>query len=331
MRRRKNLERAVILGLLLSTSVYGSAWAESIGPIDNNNSNEYTDVIKDTSVEIVDGSSGNIVLDNSEQHTVSIITNEEGSNISLEGNRTAIWVADDIAAGTTVTLNASGDIIIDAKNGIQANAKDREENNISVISLTAKNNKITASDVGIYSTGGVDVLLTAESNEIISTGDYGIQTTESSDGELTLIATNGYNKVTAEKGTAIRANGQKVIKLEAKNGDNIIIGGKYGIENTQTNNFEKTPEKIYTDLDAVNNIIYGVDTAIKSDGAGITDITASESNTIGQYMDEGKNVHTSDNGIYVTEGTVNVKAENGDNNIYHIVAAPWGLIGCFLL
>ena len=64
------MERAIVLGLLLSTSVYGSAWAESIGPIDNNNSNEYTDVIKDTSVEIVDGNSGNIVLDNSEQHTV---------------------------------------------------------------------------------------------------------------------------------------------------------------------------------------------------------------------------------------------------------------------
>ena len=27
MKRRKNLERAIVLGLLLSTSVYGSAWA----------------------------------------------------------------------------------------------------------------------------------------------------------------------------------------------------------------------------------------------------------------------------------------------------------------
>ena len=310
MKRRKNLERAVVLGLLLSTSIYGSAWAESIGPIDNNNSNEYTDVIKDTSVEIVDGNSGNIVLDNSEQHTVSITTNEEGSNIILEGNGTAIWEADDIAAGTTVTLNASGDIIIDAKNGIQANAKDREENNKSKISLTSKQNKITASDVGIYSTGGVNVLLVAESNEIISTGDYGIQATESSDGELTLIATNGDNKVTAEKGTAIRANGQKVIKLEAEKGDNVIIGGKYGIENTQTNDFEKTPEKIYTDLDAVNNIIYGANSSIKSDGAGITDITATDSNIIGQYTDETGKITISKKGINATDGTVDISSTN---------------------
>ena len=308
--RRKNLERAIVLGLLLSTSVYGSAWAEAIDPIDNNNSNEYTDVVKDTSVEIVDGSSGNIVLDNSEQHTVSITTNEEGSNISLEGDGTAIWVADDIAAGTTVTLNASGDIIIDAKNGIQANAKDRKENNKSKISLTSKQNKITASDVGIYSTGGVDVLLVAESNEIISTGDYGIQATESSDGELTLIATNGDNKVTAEKGTAIRANGQKVIKLEAEKGDNVIIGSKYGIENTQTNDFEKTPEKIYTDLDAVNNIIYGANSSIKSDGAGITDITATDNNIIGQYTDETGKITISKKGINATDGTINISSTN---------------------
>ena len=315
MKRRKNLEWAIVLGLLLSTSVYGSAWAEPIGSIDNNNSNEYTDVVKDTSVEIVDGSSGNIVLDNSEQHTVSITTNEEGSNISLKGDGTAIWVADDIAAGTTVTLNASGDIIIDAKNGIQANAKDREENNKSKISLTSKQNKITASDVGIYSTGGVDVLLVAESNEIISTGDYGIQATESSDGELTLIATNGDNKVTAENGTAIRANGQKVIKLEAEKGDNVIIGGEYGIENTQTNNFEKIPEKIYTDLDAVNNIIYGANSAINSDGAGITDITATANNIIGQYTDETGKITISNQGINATDGVVEITSTN-DTGIY---------------
>ena len=41
MMRRKNLERAVILGLLLSTSVYGSAWArEDTTPIQKPDLNE---------------------------------------------------------------------------------------------------------------------------------------------------------------------------------------------------------------------------------------------------------------------------------------------------
>lgn len=33
MKRRKNLERAIVLGLILSTGVYGSAWAEITGQI----------------------------------------------------------------------------------------------------------------------------------------------------------------------------------------------------------------------------------------------------------------------------------------------------------
>ena len=280
MARKKNLERAIVLGLILSTGVYGSAWAEPIEAVNNENSSEYTSVILDTSIEINDGDNGNIVLDNAAKHTVSITANGEKSNISLKGENTAIWVADDILAGTTVALKADGDIIIDADNGIQANAKAREDENVSQINLTAKNNKITANNIGIYSTGGVDVLLNAESNEIISKGEYGIQATQSSDGKLNLIATNGNNTVKAENGTAIRANGEKVITLDAS-GNNIVIGGIYGIENTETNQFIKTHNKIYTDLDAVNNIIYGTDTAIKSDGLGITDIKADQNNNIG--------------------------------------------------
>lgn len=311
MKRSKNLERAIVLGLLLSTSVYGSAWATDVDPISNNSHNtEVIDgvVVKANTTGDEEDAIGNIILRDTNQYTVTIATT--GGNIEFEKNDgSGILVADGIASGTKVTLNASGDIIIDAQNGIQANAKPREDNNVSVISLTAKNNKITASDVGIYSTGKVDVLLTADSNEIISTGNYGIQATASSDGNLTLIATKGDNTVEAEKGTAIRANGEKVIKLEANNGNNIVIGGKYGIENTEIDT-EKMPDKIYTDLDAVNNTIYGADSAIKSDGVGITDINASESNTIGQYKDEKNNVHTSDNGIYVTEGIVNLNAGN---------------------
>lgn len=314
MKGKKNLERAIILGLILSTGVYGTALAEPIEAVDNENSSEYTSVILDTSIEINDGDNGNIVLDNAAKHTVSITANGEKSNISLKGENTAIWVADDILAGTTVTLKADGDIIIDADNGIQANAKAREDENVSQINLTEKNNKITANKIGIYSTGGVDVLLNAESNEIISKGEYGIQATQSSDGYLTLTATNGDNIVKAENGTAIRANGEKVISLNAT-GNNIVIGGVYGVQNTQTNELVKNNDKIYTDIDGLNNVIYGGDTAVISDGAGITDINATENNTIGQYTDENKVTHTSNTGINVTEGTVNVTAD-GSNSIY---------------
>lgn len=323
MKGKKNLERAIILGLILSTGVYGNAWAATVNPIQNSNYNNDDNAGNPFSESVIvnantDGekdSIGNIVLRDENNYNVIISTNN--GNIEFKENSgSGILLADGIKTGTTVTINASGEISINAGYGIQGNAKDREDGNVSKISLTAKNNKITTSNIGIYSTGGVDVLLNAESNEIISDGKYGIQATESSDGYLTLTATNGNNTVKAENGTAIRANGEKVITLSAEKGNNIIIGEEYGIENTETNQFIKKPDKIYTDLDAVNNIIYGGNTAIKSDGLGITDINADKNNNIGFLTnEEGEITNISQNGINVTEGIVNVTAA-GNNIIY---------------
>lgn len=317
MKGKKNLERAIVLGLILSTGVYGSAWAATVNPIQNSNYNNAGNpfsesVIVNANTDGEKDSIGNIVWRDENNYNVIISTNN--GNIEFKENSgSGILLADGIKTGTTVTINASGEISINAGYGIQGNAKDREDGNVSKISLTAKNNKITTSNIGIYSTGGVDVLLNAERNEIISDGKYGIQATESSDGYLTLTATNGNNTVKAENGTAIRANGEKVITLDAS-GNNIVIGGIYGIENTETNQFIKTHNKIYTDLDAVNNIIYGTDTAIKSDGLGITDIKADQNNNIGFLTnDKGEITDIAQTGINVTEGTVNVTA--GGSNI----------------
>mgnify|MGYP000572878959 CR=1 FL=1 len=311
MKGKKNLERAIILGLILSTGVYGSAWAQDINAIEDSgdNSVNVTENYADNIV-IADGNDGNIVLDGNTLNNVSINATGDGHNISLVSDGAGIWLAENVQSGTNVSLTADGNVIINAKNGIRANSISGN----STISLFSKNNSISASDIGIYSTGKVDVLLTGENNEIISTGDYAIQATESSDGYLTLTATNGDNIVKAENGTAIRANGEKVISLNAT-GNNIVIGGVYGVQNTQTNELVKNNDKIYTDIDGLNNVIYGGDTAVISDGAGITDINATENNTIGQYTDENKVTHTSNTGINVTEGTVNVTAD-GSNSIY---------------
>lgn len=321
MARKKNLERAIVLGLILSTGVYGSAWAAEVGPIHNanynNDSNSGNPYNQDVNVDF--DNTGNIILEDGGQYTVSIETTD--GNITLaENTGSGILLADGITAGTTVELNASGEIIIKAGYGIQANAKDRITDNVSTIELKANKNAINASNIGIYSTGGVDVLLNAESNEIISDGNYGIQATESSDGYLTLNATNGNNTVSAVNGTGIRANGEKVISVNAT-GNNIVIGGVYGIQNTQTDDKIKTNDKIYTDLEAENNIIYSGDTAIKSDGVGITDIKADQNNNIGFLTnDKGEITDIAQNGINVTEGTVKVTADG--NNI--IKASEYG-------
>lgn len=328
--KRKNLERAIILGLILSTSVYANVWAANVDSIqnssynnDDNGNNPFSEnVFVEANTTGEDDSIGNIILRDDKQYTVNISTT--GGDIAFEKNDgTGILVADGIASGTTVKLSASGDIIINAAYGIQANSSNRDKNNKSLITLSAQNNNITASEIGVYGIGKVDVELNAKgNNNIISSGDFAVRTDANSAGVLNIIAKTGDNSIIAKSGSAIRANGNKVITVQANEGTNFIIGAINGIQHNEEGQVEnggtlsKDSSTKYVIIKGVNNIIYGGENGLISDGAGITDITASESNIIGQYTDEDKNVYTSNTGINVTEGTVNVKAENGNNNIY---------------
>ena len=334
MARKKNLERAIVLGLILSTGVYGSAWAaESIESITDNNAEAYQSYSKNNDIIITDGDEGNIVLKHDE-HNISIEANEKSdaslSNITLMGNGTGVWLTEEVAAGTKVSLDASGDIIIDAKNGIQGNASARDENNVSTITLNAQNNRITATETAVYGLGKVDIELTADKdNVIVTTGnDYAVKTDANSAGILNIIAQNGNNIIMAEKGTAIRANGNKVITIKVnnkdneENGNNIIIGGENGIQHNEEGKdadgqtIVKDANTKYVIIDGKNNVVYGGENGILSDGTGIVKVTANESNTIGQYSDESNVTHTSNTGINVTEGTVDIDANTGNNVIY---------------
>ena len=334
MARKKNLERAIVLGLILSTGVYGSAWAaKSIESITDNNAEAYQSYSKNNDIIITDGDEGNIVLKHDE-HNISIEANEKSdaslSNITLMGNGTGVWLTEEVAAGTKVSLDASGDIIIDAQNGIQGNASARDENNVSTITLNAQNNRITATETAVYGLGKVDIELTADKdNVIVTTGnDYAVKTDANSAGILNITAQDGNNIIMAEKGTAIRANGNKVITIKAnnkdneENGNNIIIGGENGIQhneegkNADGQTIVKDANTKYVIIDGKNNVVYGGENGILSDGTGIVKVTANESNTIGQYSDESNVTHTSNTGINVTEGTVDIDANTGNNVIY---------------
>ena len=338
MARKKNLERAIILGLILSTGVYGSAWAaESIESITDNNAEAYQSYSKNNDIIITDGAEGNIVLKH-DKHNISIEANEKSdaslSNITLMGKGTGVWLTEEVAAGTKVSLDASGDIIIDAQNGIQGNASARYENNVSTITLNAQNNRITATETAVYGLGKVDIELTADKdNVIVTTGkDYAVKTDANSAGILNITAQDGNNIIMAEKGTAIRANGNKVITIKAnnkdneENGNNIIIGGENGIQhneegkNADGQTIVKDANTKYVIIDGKNNVVYGGKNGILSDGTGIVYITATENNTIGQYTYKDENnddvTVTSNTGIKVTEGTIDIDANTGNNAIY---------------
>ena len=92
MKRSKNLERAIVLGLLLSTSVYGSAWATDVDPISNNSHNtEVIDgvVVKANTTGDEEDAIGNIILRDTNQYTVTIATT--GGNIEFEKMMAAVF------------------------------------------------------------------------------------------------------------------------------------------------------------------------------------------------------------------------------------------------
>ena len=424
MKRRKNLERAIVLGLLLSTSVYGSAWAEDVGNITGDYNKEFP-----TSVIVKGDGNSAIEINNKEVNITT--TNDQDGTITLESGKYGIRLegesyvtltaakdneiivtldnkedADGINAvsGATGTINltANGSNII-TTTGVSTDGIYTDKGNDTLISLSAanndNNNQITAGNNGIDHRGNNTVTLTAKGGNIITAGTAYDEKDPQGDGvrmqgggTVTLDAT--YNKIIATDtglylddestenavisviangvteeennliygnyiesiyGSAIQSDaegknsncqagnieveasknivigkvnavynsGSGIITISAKNPlasegistladyikyDNILTAGENGVKSDGTGATNVIADN--------NNIIAGTENGILSDGAGTITVTAGNNNTIGQYTDESGKVITSENGIYVTKGTVNVTAENGNNNIY---------------
>lgn len=375
MMRRKNLERAVILGLLLSTSVYSSAFAaEPINETITDGSHNGTyneDVIIDA------GNNSAIEID---EDTISISTTTENlvenetGKIELNSNKYGIR----LDGSSSVSLTAVGDNVIK----VTANSTDDEigdginvtENAGGTITLNGANNTITVegehSD-GIYTATGssinINLIATTGSNTITATNN-GID--HRGNGTITLKAENGSNVIKTTNGDGIRVEGTGTVEFNAKNneitagdngiqvagggtvnvtanaGANYVYGGQNAVYNNGSGtitisaiankeggistlaNIEDFDNVLSAGKNGVqsdgtgetnviadnNNIIAGTQTGILSDGAGTINITAGNNNYIGQYTDD-EGTHTSNIGIKVTEGTVNIAAEN-ENRIY---------------
>ena len=113
MRKRKNLERAVILGLLLTTSVYGSAWAAEFPDGIIEQTGTYGDMNTDTVIGVSD--SGNAIHANKDI-TINGKTIEINANLladSKDGIGKGIYVVSrpevDINAADNVNIIASGE------------------------------------------------------------------------------------------------------------------------------------------------------------------------------------------------------------------------------
>ena len=334
MKRRKNLERAIVLGLLLSTSVYGSAWAEEIGAIDATASDaeyttetEYTITTTGNKNGITVGDGHQVIIGSEQNNNVNTVTINAGDSglTSKNGGGTVIINANDEisitgsdmfysalsagAAGTEYSLNSAKISI----NGDYGGAINIGSN--SIISITAAgtndtenndivNNIVSTSASGTINLSAGELNITAEkgSNYIESTAGSGVAISTSNLGTANVIATNGQNIIKAG-GYGIRAQGSNVTLTALSNEITANNRGVYAYKNEGTTvdiKAEGTGENGY-------NEVYGMFTGVYAGGQNETG--RSEVNEIKLTADNGKNIitqgnkdrawtNTSDAGVY---------------------------------
>ena len=283
MKRRKNLERAVILGLLLSTSVYGSAFA--VEPInetitDGSHNGTYNeDVIVDT------GEDSAIEIDNDtisiSTTTENLVENETGK-IELNSNKYGIR----LDGSGSVSLTAVGD---------------------NVIKVTANStNKEIGDGINVTENAGGIITLNGANNTITVEGEHsdGIYTAADSKTNIDLIATAGNNTIKADN-NGIDHRGNGTISLKAENGGNIISAGIA----TSTDSDNNSGDDIRVDGSGVVNVtgqynqITADDNGIQIENGGTVNLTATNGNNT---------ITANTNGIYAANSKVTL---SGDENI----------------
>lgn len=304
MKKRKSLERAVIIGLLLSTSVYGSAWAENILPT----------ITEDSEIESM--YSGNITVQGNADNSAIEITNKnieintekndnEDGTITLNSQKFGV----NLKGEGTVSLNASGDIVVTIIKPEEMGPNDPvpmgirvEEGSVGSITFDAQgSNRINVEGNGVAA----------------------IFTNEQNNANLTFISQTANNEFTGTSGL-VNHRGTGTIELTANNGGNILnttSGTTVAIDHDSIINITGGFNEIKTD-----DVIYG--NAIKVTSPGEVSVTATKNDNIitggisvnagGEIIikaeaDEGSNIITSTNNTVVNIGGYN---ESLNSNIY---------------
>lgn len=275
MKGKKNLERAIVLGLILSTGVCGNAWAE--GPITDDNWQGYENKLYNSEALIENNSETEaaIKLENADNVTIGITTNGK-NDITLDSEGSGIRVQKN-SNGGSITLTSGEDNIINFSgegNGIDA------DSNLTITLNADKNNNIESVDADDDGGDGINIgknqtakiSFTAGNSNIIKVSSDGIYIEAGSTADSEYIAENGNNEI--ESGNnVIDHRGSGDVILKAEKGQNIITSD-------------------------------GGD-GIRVEGSGDVVLTAKE-NTI----TAGDNGIQSE-----TQGTISIISTNGDNNI----------------
>ena len=150
MKCSKNLERAIVLGLILSTGVCGSAWAKEV----DNCINDYIELTVNDSTwigKMNDNGEGAKISSSGEFSSINVYTNgvaEEYNNSSILGETTTAFLIGDDGIKVDVTVNGPVSIVNEAVNEENKNQQTIDNNNAlyvrsgSIFTINGSDNQV---------------------------------------------------------------------------------------------------------------------------------------------------------------------------------------------
>lgn len=277
MKRHKNLERAIVLSLLMSSSIYGTVFAAD----KNIEEEEY---IKSGSI-IISAGSGNWS-----------ITATNG-NIELNATDKVVYYNNKVA---DVILNAKKENIISSTNqGLYLDNQQKDFlNNVGI--YAGEGNIINTTKQAIYITPdsnfNVEIKTGSGDNNITSTDSTTIQ---AKSGMTSILSNEGNNIITSDSSKAIEATNDANITI---NGNKNSVSGKIGISAYGTTT-KYSNVKVIADE---NNIIEGTDTAINLGSSSLISIQSENENN---FINSTNKSAIIANG---SQGIVDVLAQKGN-------------------
>lgn len=307
--RKHRIEKAIVLGLILSTSIYGTSFAQEINEtvveqnqIQNNNGEAVT---------IAAGEESAI----EPNEDISITTNSD-NDITLNSDKYGIHIDD----GHNVILNSDGNNIINIKSEANLNNENGQQDGIkiengktSIINFNAgEKNIIKATNNGIYvgSDNSSNVTFTANTNNEFITGNNGID--HRGAGTVNITSTNGANIIRAgiDQNTVLGSTDDAGYDINTIDKEQLINSKDGDGIRTQGNGTVNMTAGTYNDIVARDS---GLFINSKSENS-VINLTANGSN--GTY---GNIIYAQQSGVEndgnTNDNKINVTAVNSGNYI----------------
>ena len=348
----KQLRKAVLLGMAMSMAVWTTGMAQEIGVITEAGQvhSPYDTSVEMTNgdptqaaIQVTDQQfsieTTNGIHDITIESAGSGIRTENGeSDIELKSSGDNIIHFDNSTEsdGDGITVEDSSRVTLNAENGMNEISSQIKQDGVGdgvriegngQVEVNGRYNTISVGDDGLYiheiSDANSKIEITATGADVNGVGNAingknGIHT----DGAGTVnVISNGGGNVIYGTQNAVYASGSGTITISAtaktdSEGISLLANyDEYNNELTGDVNGVRSDGTGITNVIADNdNIIAGTTNGILSNDSGTINVTAGNDNFIGQYADESGRTVTSQNGINVTAGTVNVTGNA--NKIY---------------